>query len=154
MMKTLNSSVTFLNTNKIFAGIIMIILNISSRFVNFDIGKPSESMIRENISKQLLIFSVAWMGTRDIYIALTLTIAFTLIFDFLLNEKSSCCVIPEKYKVIAKALDTDGDGVVSEDEINAALQILEKAHRNTSKQNQKRALANFYAYESTTDAVQ
>jgi hypothetical protein len=40
-----------------------------------------------SISKQILIFAMAWMGTRDIYAALGLTAVFTILSDYLFNEE-------------------------------------------------------------------
>jgi hypothetical protein len=37
------------------------------------------------------------MGTRDIYIALGVVFVFILIIDFLCNEKSTFCILPEQF---------------------------------------------------------
>jgi hypothetical protein len=38
------------------------------------------------------------MGTRDIYIALTIAIIFSFIMDVLCNEDSQYCMLPNKFK--------------------------------------------------------
>lgn len=116
-----------LNSSKYFTGVIMIILNIGSRYVELNLSKSMESFIKYNIARELLIFSMAWMGTRDIIVALLLTAAFVILSDFLLNNKSKFCVLPEKYNYMN--LDQNKDGVISDSEINKAIETLEKAKR-------------------------
>jgi hypothetical protein len=46
--------------------------------------------------------------------------------EYLFNEESKYCVVPEKYRVLGKAMDVNNDGMVSTDELNNA--ILEKVN--------------------------
>ena len=90
---------------------------------------------------------MAWMGTRDIYAALGLTAVFTILSDFLFNEESSLCIVPNKYRVLEKLLDTNNDGIVTEEELNQATKILEKAKKEKQKKEQRTAFNNFnYLY--------
>ena len=41
------------------------------------------------------------------------------------------CMIPEKWRHIRSAIDTNKDGKISQQEINDALKILEKARRES-----------------------
>jgi len=80
------------------------------------------------------------MGTRDIYTSLMLTAIFTILSDHLFNEESKYCIMPENYRVLNKMMDTNNDGVVSQEELSSAINILEKAKRektSTSTQNKK-----------------
>jgi hypothetical protein len=112
----INHSVFSLNNSKFFAGVIMILLNVGSKFISIQFSRSTEEYMKYTISKQILVFSMAWMGTRDIYAALGLTAVFTILSDFLFNEESSLCIVPYKYRVLEKLLDTDNDGVVTEEE--------------------------------------
>ena len=129
MFEYVHNHILFLNNSKFFAGIIMILLNIGSKFITIQFSKSTEEYLKANVTKQILVFSMAWMGTRDIYIALVLTAVFTILSDHLFNEESPYCVVPEKYKVLNKLVDTNQDGVVSEQELNSAISILEKAKK-------------------------
>jgi hypothetical protein len=40
---------------------------------------------------------MAWMGTRDIYTALFITLLFSICSNFLFNEKSGFCCLPESF---------------------------------------------------------
>jgi len=82
----------------------------------------------------LLIFSMAWMGTRDIYTAIGLTAAFTILSDYLFNEESRFCIVPHEYRILHKLIDTNNDGVVSESEIISAIALLEKAKKEKQKE--------------------
>ena len=97
-LQTIHQYVTNLNNSKIFAGIMTIILQISSRFVTIKLSKTVESYLKYTFSRQVLIFTIAWMGTRDIYIALCIAILFTIVMDVLLNEDCSYCVLPTEFK--------------------------------------------------------
>jgi len=92
-LEYIHSHINALNTSKIFAGIMIIVLNIASRFVNIKLSKTMESYLRHTFSRQALIFAIAWMGTRDIYIAFIITLIFSLFVDALLNEDSQYCIL-------------------------------------------------------------
>jgi hypothetical protein len=137
----------YLNNSKFFAGVIMILLNIGSKFITVQFSKSTEEYMKYSVSKQLLIFAMAWMGTRDIYAALGLTAVFTILSDFLFNEESSMCVVPHKYRVLHKLIDTSGDGAISDQEYAAAVALLEKANRENRSRAQKQAYAKFDFYK-------
>jgi hypothetical protein len=138
----------FLNNSKFFAGVIMILLNIGSKFIAIQFSHSTEEYLKMNVTKQILVFAMAWMGTRDIYTALILTAVFTVLSDHLFNEESPYCVVPKKYRVLAKIVDTNNDGNVSEQEINNAISILEKARREKEMKNQKHSFTLFHNYLS------
>jgi hypothetical protein len=138
-----NHHVMYLNNSKFFAGIIMILLNIGSKFITIQFSKSTEEYMKWSVSKQLLVFSMAWMGTRDIYTALGLTAIFTILSDYLFNEESSLCMVPHKYRVLHKLFDTNEDGVVTDQELAAALAVLEKSKREKMRKQQKEAFKKF-----------
>lgn len=130
-----------LNNSKYFTGIMMILLNIGSRFVEIKFSDSMESFIRYNIAREVLIFTMAWMGTRDIVVALVLTASFTVLAEFLLNHKSNYCILPAKYKYLN--VDTNKDGKISDTEINKAIETLENARKQKEKERNSELL-NYY----------
>ena len=146
-----NHHIMYLNNSKFFAGVVMILLNIGSKFITIQFSKSTEEYLKYTVSKQLLVFSMAWMGTRDIYSALGLTAVFTILSDYIFNEESSLCIVPHKYRVLHKLIDTNNDGVVNDTEYSAALAIMEKARREKLKQAQKEAFAKFDFYKYNLD---
>jgi hypothetical protein len=143
MFEYVHNHILFLNNSKFFAGVIMILLNIGSKFISIQFSKSTEEYLKMNVTKQILVFSMAWMGTRDIYISLVLTAVFTVLSDHLFNEESPYCIVPEKYKVLNKLVDTNSDGVVSEQEISSAIAVLEKAKKEKTKKEQQNSFLTF-----------
>ena len=141
-----NNHIMYLNNSKFFAGVVMILLNVGSKFISIQFSKSSEEYLKMNVTKQLLVFSMAWMGTRDIYTALVLTAVFTVLSDHLFNEESPYCCVPEKYRVLSTLVDTNNDGEISQDEINNAITILENAKKNKEKMKQKQSFTLFGDY--------
>ena len=115
-----------LSTSKLFIGIMMIFMNLGSRYIEIKLTKGQE-MILKNIAREVLIFTIAFMGSRDIFIALIITAVFIILSNFVFNENSNFCVLPLKYKKLANVMDTDGDGKVSQEELDKAYDILKRA---------------------------
>ena len=139
----LNNHVIYLNNSKFFAGIVMILLNVGSKFITIQFSKSTEEYMKFSLSKQLLVFAMAWMGTRDIYTALGLTAVFTILSDHLFNEESHLCIVPNEYRVLNKLIDTNEDAIVSETELSAAIAVLEKAKREKQRMEQKNTFSKF-----------
>jgi hypothetical protein len=135
--------ISYLNNSKFFAGCIMILLNVGSKFIAIQFSKSTEEYLKMTVCKEILVFAMAWMGTRDIYAALALTAIFVILSDHLFNEESSYCVVPHHHRVLNKLIDKDGDGKVSEDELNEAIAILEKSKKEKQKLNQQNLYNNF-----------
>ena len=121
----------------------MILLNVGSKFITIQFSKSTEEYMKYTVSKQLLVFAMAWMGTRDIYTALGLTAIFTILSEYLFNEDSHLCIVPKQYRVLDKLIDTNDDGVVSETEMMQAIQVLEKAKKEKQRENQRKAFTTF-----------
>ena len=128
----IHDHILYLNNSKFFAGCIMILLNVGSKFISIQFSRSTEEYLKMSVTKQILVFAMAWMGTRDIYAALGLTAVFVILSDHLFNEESSFCVVPHNYRILHKleaAVDTNNDHVVTNEEISTAIAILEKAKR-------------------------
>ena len=127
----IHSYIQNINNSKIFAGLMIIILNITSKFVNFRFSKSVERYLKYTFSKQILVFAIAWMGTRDIYIALVVTAGFILCFDYLFNEDSMFCCLPDS--IIENLKELDDDDAVPEEEAKKAQEIVEKYENQKRK---------------------
>ena len=102
VLTTMHNFFHNLNTSTFFAGFVMLILNIGSRYINLDLHSSTESWIKYFMSKEVLVFAVSWMGTRSIYYALVITACFTIIVDHFMNVDSNYCIIPQKFKGLHK----------------------------------------------------
>ena len=138
-----NHHVLYLNNNKFFAGMIMILLNIGSKFIMVEFSKSTQEYMKYTVCKQILVFAMAWMGTRDIYTSLGLTAIFTILSEYLFNEDSHLCIVPHEMRVLNKLIDTNNDGGVSETELATAIAVLEKSKKDKQKQIQKDAYLKF-----------
>ena len=143
-----------LNNSLFFAGVVMIMLNIGSRYIELKLDPSTENFLKTALSKELLVFSVCWMGTRDLIIALVLTAVFVVLADYGLNANSNCCIMPQKYRVMNQSvanvggfsasgtsasggaaiggLSKAGHGpanIVTDKEISDAMDILERAKK-------------------------
>ena len=120
----LHENVTHLNNSKLFAGLMIIILNIASKFVTFKLSKTMEGYLKYTFSKQILVFAMAWMGTRDIYVAFTMTIFYIIMTEYVLNETSMFCCLPEQFTDYHVSL-VDNNTLTDED-IMKAKEVLDK----------------------------
>lgn len=137
MLATLNQLLSSLNNSKFLAGIIMILLNIGSKYVEMGFSKTQEQALRNGLAREILIFAIIFTGTRDIVISILMTAAFIILSSYLLNDKSKYCLIPDKLNKISIQMDTNKDGYVSDEEEKNALEILRKAELQKTRNQQK-----------------
>lgn len=133
----LHENIKRVNDSKIFAGLMIITLNIVSRFVTIKLSKSMESYLKYTFSKYVLVFTIAWMGTRDIYVASTIMMIYIIIMDYLLNDDSIFCILPEEFKNYhTELLENDGENEdVSEEDIKKAEKLIERAKKQDKKLN-------------------
>ena len=136
MFNILNNSVNSLNSSTFFAGIMMICLNIGSRYIQLNLDESTESYIKYALTKEIMVFTISWMATRNIYMSLGLTAVFIVLADFIMNEKSRYCLLPKKFIQSRRMNELVDNKILSEKEINDALEVLEKAKVQKFKQNQ------------------
>ena len=106
----LNYAVYRLNNSLFFAGIVMLMLNIGSRYIELKLDPSTENFLKTALTKELLVFSVCWMGTRDLILALILTAVFVVLADYGLNANSRYCIMPQKYRAMAESVATSAGG--------------------------------------------
>lgn len=120
-----------LNDSKIFAGLVILTLNLSSKMITLPMSRTVESVVKHSFSQYVLVFAIAWMGTREILVALTVTLIFGICMEFLFNEKSAfCCLsegfVAEQMKTL-EAFESVIPEKLTEEEINKAVETLRKA---------------------------
>jgi len=104
-----------------------------------------ESYLKYTFSRQLLVFAITWMGTRDIYIAFVMSMVFIIFTDYLLNEESSFCCLPTEFTEyhvnllqedptnIVSQTTAPKTGFVTEEEIAKAQEVLDKAKKQNAQ---------------------
>lgn len=68
-----------LNDNKLFLGIMLIVLNIGSRHLVDEFSSNPEEYNRNLVLRRIAVFAVCFVGTRDIITSLILTASFIII---------------------------------------------------------------------------
>ena len=68
-----------LNDNKLFLGIMLIVLNIGSRHLVDEFSSNPEEYSRNLVLRRIAVFAVCFVGTRDIIVSLILTASFIII---------------------------------------------------------------------------
>jgi hypothetical protein len=130
-----------INNSKLLAGVVMLLLNVGSKYIELGLSKTQEEALRNALGRELLIFAVVFMGTHDIILSIIMTASFLILSNHLFNEKSKYCLIPQHFSKMNKIIDTNNDNYVSEEEEKKALDILEKAKSQKKKYNQKQFLS-------------
>lgn len=134
--KSMSRGLAMLNSSPLLAGLAMLMLNIGSKYVEIGLTKTQEQALRNGIARELLIFAMVFMGTKDIILSVIMTASFIILSDYIFNENSRFCVIPRYLRRISMEIDLNGDNIVSKEEEERALAILKRAKEQKNKQQQ------------------
>jgi len=93
----MNDIILSLNENKFISAITILILNIGAKYISGDLTKFQDSLFKSNYFKKIILISMFFVATRDILISFLLTIVYTILIDFLLNENSDFFIFPNNY---------------------------------------------------------
>ena len=135
-MDIINNAINSLNSSTFFAGIMMICLNIGSRYIQLNLDESTESYIKYALTKEILVFTISWMATRNIYSALVLTAVFVVLADFILNEKSKYCLLPKKFIKSRKLGEYTNNKVITDKEYSDAVDLVQSYKTQKSKSSQ------------------
>ena len=80
------------NSNPYFIGVMMLILNLGGRFISLEITKNQEQFLQLPWVRRVLIFTVLFVATRNIWVAFWTTVTVVLLLGYLFNENSALCV--------------------------------------------------------------
>jgi hypothetical protein len=123
------------NTNPYFIGIMMLILNLGGRFISLEVTKKQEQFLQLPWVRRILIFTVLFVATRNIWVAFWTTVAVVLFLGYLFNENSALCIFGQGGKDGSKCADGPKPGEEMTPEEKEILQRLSsKAQRYTSTQ--------------------
>ena len=93
----------YLNHNIIFNGIIMFIMNIGGKYIAQEIPESFDIIFNKYIiCRYLVIFSIAFIATRNIKISILLVLIFILFFRYLINSKKNTFIFSDKIKIEEK----------------------------------------------------
>jgi hypothetical protein len=72
-------AVGFLSQNTIFIGIMLLLLNIGSRFIVHEFSSNEKEYSENIILRRIAVFAVCFVGTKDIVTSILLTAGFIII---------------------------------------------------------------------------
>ena len=146
MIRETGNLLNSLNSSKFLVGVTMLLLNVGSRYVELGFSKTQEQALRNGLGREIFIFAVVFMGTRDVVISIMLTASFIILSDYLFNERSRFCIMPENMKRISNVVDINNDGIISPEEEEKALELLKKAEKQKKFQRQSEFLSYFHKF--------
>tara|TARA_B110000977_G_scaffold184622_1_gene248606 strand:- start:226 stop:603 length:378 start_codon:yes stop_codon:yes gene_type:complete len=76
-----------LSENKIFIGLIMVLVNIGARFIIEELSEEHKTIIQNTYFRKLVIFCSVFMATRDIGVALIVTLIFAIVINEILGKE-------------------------------------------------------------------
>jgi hypothetical protein len=83
----LHNAVGFLNQNTMFAGIMLLVLNVGSRFIVHELSSIEEEYKQNILLRRFAIFAVCFVGTKDLLTSIILTAGFVILSGGLFRGK-------------------------------------------------------------------
>lgn len=80
------------NTSPYFIGLMMLTMNLGSRFLSLEMSKGQEAFFAHPWIRRFLIFVVFFIGTRNIWAAFWMAFIAIALIGYLFNENSSLCL--------------------------------------------------------------
>jgi hypothetical protein len=133
----LDTFLQIFNTNPYFIGIMMLILNLGGRFISLEVTKKQEQFLQLPWIRRILIFTVLFVATRNIWVAFWTTVTVVVFLGYLFNENSALCIFGQGGKKGSKCSETPKPGEEMTPEEKEILQRLSSkaARYNTTSSN-------------------
>lgn len=80
------------NQNPYFIGLMMLLLNLGGRFISLEVTKQQEQFLQLPWVRRVLIFTVLFVATRNLWVAFWMTLVVVLFLGYLFNENSALCL--------------------------------------------------------------
>lgn len=119
-----DASFNILNNSKYFAGLMMLLMNLGSRYISLELSQFQEEILSNVIVRRAIVFTIIFIATRDIKISLIFTALFIILVSGVFNEDSSYCLLPRKYN----------PKKITKEEYHYAQTIIEKYHKQIKKE--------------------
>jgi len=88
----LDMAIMAVNSNPYFIGTMMLMLNFGGRFLALEMSKGQEQFFQNSWVRRCLIFTIIFVGTRNIMVAFWMSLFIILCVGYLFNENSSLCL--------------------------------------------------------------
>ncbi len=119
------------NTNPYFIGLMMLFMNLGGRFLAMEVTKGQEKFFQNPWVRRLLIFTVIFIATRNIFVAFWLSLVVILVVGMLFNENSALFVLAPQKK--EQQVDSSGNttSVLTPEEADMYRKLTDKLAKNT-----------------------
>lgn len=122
------SLISTLNGSKYFSGILMILMNLGSKYVGLELSEFQDEFLSKKLIRRIIVFCIFFIATRDIIISVVLTAIFIIFIGGVLNDNSKFSLI-KKYNPQTK--------VITRDDVRKAKKIISKYERQEMKRKTK-----------------
>jgi hypothetical protein len=89
MLDNIRNTAGFLNSNTMFAGIMLLVLNVGSRYIVHELSSDEAEYSQNILLRRLTIFAVCFVGTKDIITSIILTAGFVILAQGLFRGKGA-----------------------------------------------------------------
>jgi len=113
---------TRLNNSKYFSGIVMILLNIGSKYVSLELSEAQQQFLNHPIIRKLLVFTIFFVATKDIVVSVILSTIFIIFVCGIFHEDSRLCV----FKNVLKSFCEKRKVVINKEDYEKAKKIISK----------------------------
>jgi hypothetical protein len=83
----MESVIQRINGSPMFAGIMMLLLNVGSRYITHEMSDDEEEYHQNILLRRIAVFAVCFVGTRDILLSILLTAGFVILAGGLFRGK-------------------------------------------------------------------
>lgn len=83
----IQNAIGFLNTSTVFSGIMLLLLNVGSRFIVHELSDDDAEYSQNILLRRLTVFAVCFVGTKDFVTSVILTAAFVILSAGLFRGK-------------------------------------------------------------------
>ena len=119
-----------LNNSKYFSGIMMVLLNLGSKYVSLDLSEAQQHFLSDSVVRKVLLFTIFFIATKDIIISIILSLVFGVLVFGVLHEDSRFCIAKHSLKKFCK----NRKNKVSLEEYTKALKVVNE-YTNQNKHN-------------------
>tara|TARA_B100000787_G_C16180953_1_gene291801 strand:+ start:1387 stop:1716 length:330 start_codon:yes stop_codon:yes gene_type:complete len=99
-VKHLNNNVNrYTNNSPLLAGLAMLMINIGTKYIHLDLSEKQDLFIKSIAFRRLAIFTIFWIGTKDMYSSILLTFLYVIFVVNLFNEESKYYLFSKHPKI-------------------------------------------------------
>lgn len=150
-MSPMDAFLHLFNNNPYFIGIMMLILNLGGRFISLEVTKKQEQFLQQPWVRRILIFTVLFVATRNLWVAFWTTVAVILFLGYLFNENSSLCLFGQGGSAGSTCSLAPGEEMTPEEkEILQRLSAKAQRYQSSGKSNRQQKSPEQQALEKTT----